>query len=252
MKVYATCNQKGGTGKSTTAVNLSAALAGKDVRTLLIDLDPQGDTSRWLDRYGSNHGLYKALASGAELIDAVENTEYDGLDIIPASDQMIKAPGELSGRDTLDDQLAGLPERWDTILIDCPPSLDDLSILALIAADGLIVPVQCRSIALNGLGRLLKTVRTVRENVNPELEISGVVANQVDGRARHSGDVLDTLRERFNGRLYSSKIRENIKVAEAPSFKEPVTSYAPNSRGAKDFTNLANEFIDCELTEVKQ
>lgn len=235
MKTYAVTNWKGGTGKTTVTVNLCDALAREGIETLLIDLDPQGDASRWFDVYGENNGLYEALSGRVKLSDAIEG-EHPA--VVPSSDQMIKAASDIQDKKTLRNELDALD--YGAVLIDCPPSLNDLTVSALLAADGAIMPVQARVIALNGLGRMLK----VLDKIN--LPLTGVIANQVDGRARHTGEVLESLGDRFNGTLYDSTIGENIKLSEAPSFKKSIFDYARGSRGAKDFKELANEFMERE------
>ncbi len=246
MNIYALANRKGGAGKSTLSVGLAESLAEEGHDVLLIDADEQGDTSRWLDVYGTTDGLYSSLKDDRPLSEAVQETDVDGLDVIPATEHLIKVTGEIQDRRALKKSVDSLPEKWDVVLIDCPPSIDGMTLQALATADGLIVPVQTRSMGMNGLARLLKTVNTVQEKVNPDLEITGIVANELDRRARHSGDVLDSLRERFNGQLFRTPIRTNIKLSEAPSFKETPSRYAPKSRGAEDFRKLANEFIQRE------
>jgi chromosome partitioning protein len=235
MNTYAVTNWKGGTGKSTVSVNLSDALAREGINTLLIDLDPQGDASRWFDVYGENNALYEALSGDVRLSDGIEGERPA---VIPSSDQMVKAASEVENKATLRNELDGF--SYDVVLLDCPPSLNDLTVSALLAADGAIMPVQARVIALNGLGRMLKVLDKI------DLPLTGVIANQVDKRARHTGEVLETLEDRFNDTLYDSIIRENIKLSEAPSFKQSIFEYAPGSRGAKDFKQLANEFIERE------
>lgn len=247
MTIIAIVNQKGGSAKTTTAVNLGAALAESGKKILLIDVDPQGSSSKWLKASNTEKGLYDVFAENTSISDKIIETGISGLSIIPSSPWLIgieKALASEVGSETiLSRQLKKVSTNWDYILIDCPPALGILSLNALVAADEVLVPLETRVMALDGLAQLLRTIDTVKERLNPDLEINGIVPCRVDKRTRLSLDIIDDLKKRFNGKVYKSCIRETVKLAECPSFGIPITMYDSKSPGAQDYRSLAKEFV---------
>lgn len=253
MQTYAISNQKGGAGKTTMAVNLSAALADRGLRVLLIDLDPQASSSGWFGIQGTED-FYEVLTDNKNLGSVVSETTVSNLDFVASSDWLLKAEkflsGEVGAEKVLRERIQELPKDWDLVMIDCGPSLGTLTVNALAAADSVLVPVQARVMVLNGLAKLINTIDVVRERLNESLEIGGIVANQVDRRTKHAQEVVEKLRERFENLVYETVIRENIRLAEAPSYHQPIIVYAPSSYGAEDYQKLADEFLDREGLEV--
>jgi chromosome partitioning protein len=248
MRSIALLNQKGGSGKTTTAVNLAAALAESKRRVLLVDFDPSAAASSWLGGKDDGKGLLDALMGVKTLADLVQPTAVEGLDLIPSSLSLAGAEkqlaGEIGAETLLKKKCAKLPEgRWDYLLIDCPPTLGLFTLNALSAVDEVLIPVEAHVIALNGLVSLMQTVEVVRERLNPQLALAGVLACRVDGRTNHSRDVVNALKEKFGALFYKTLIRENVKLAESPSFAKPVTVYASSSPGAEDYRSLAREVL---------
>lgn len=251
MRTIAIANQKGGSGKTTTSVNLAAALGEKGRRVLLLDLDPQHSATAW---FGVNHGGKGILAiftDDGNLADFVQAAGAAGVDLVPSSTWLVGVEkilaGEVGPETILRRQLARLaPDRWDYLLIDCPPTLGLLTINALAAVRELLVPVEAHVMALSGLAQLLRTVEVVRDRLNPDLHISGILACRVDARTRHAREVVEQLRERSGDLVYRTVIRENIRLAECPSFGQPITQYDPKSAGAADYRALAEEIITQE------
>jgi len=247
MSIIAVVNQKGGSAKTTTAVNLGAALAEDGKKVLLIDVDPQGSTTKWLRCSNENKGIYAVFVSNTGIYDNITETSITGLSIIPSSQWLVgidKAlAAEVGAESVLKRKLGELDKKWDYILIDCPPALGILSLNALVAADEVLVPLETRVMALDGLAQLLKTIETVKERLNPGLEINGIVPCRVDKRTRLSLDVIEDLKKRFDGKVYESCIRETVKLAECPSFGVPITMYDSKSPGAQDYRQLAKEFV---------
>ncbi len=246
MRTIAIVNQKGGTGKTTTAVNLAACLAENDHRVLLIDLDPQANATSWYGVQEEGQGLFQVLVENGNLLDVVHQTGIGNVSIIPSSAWLLGAEkalaGEVGAELLLSRKLAAIePPIWDYVLFDCPPTLGVLTINALVAAKEIIVPVEPNILALHGLAQLLQTTEVVRERLNPELSIRGILPCRVDKRTRHSMEVLDELQERFGSLLLGTRIRQNVRLAECPSFETPITHYASNSRGAQDYRALAQE-----------
>ena len=246
MHVIAVINHKGGVAKTTTSVNLAAALAEAGRRILLVDLDAQASSSLWLGHRTNGLKFLQALVEGEGFAGLVQATQA-GFDLVPTGpafasfEKVVGNDAEAQTR--LRNALAGLPEdRWDYILIDCPPSLNLSSINALVAATNAIVPVTAKALSLEPLVRLLDTMWQVRERLNPQLELTGMFASQLDQRNAHGAEVLKLLRQQFGEFVYTAFVRENVHLAEAAGFHKPVTQYAPTSNGAEDYRALAREF----------
>jgi chromosome partitioning protein len=248
MEILAILNQKGGSAKTTTAVNLGSALAEKKKTVLIIDIDPQGSASSWLGFRNPSKGLFTLFTENGSIADIVCNTAIAGLDIITSSPWLISADktlaGEVGAETILKRSLDSFKEkRWDYVLIDCPPTLGIMSLNALTAAHKVLVPLETHIMAVQGLAQLLNTINTVKDRLNPSLEISGILPCRVNKRTRLSQDIIEDLRKRFNGQVYQTTIRESVKLAEAPSFGKPITSYDSKSSGAEDYRSLAMEII---------
>ncbi len=248
MRKFAIANQKGGSGKTTTSVNLAAALGELERRVLVIDLDPQHSATAWLGLRDPGKGLYGLFVDNGELRDIIKPTGVPGVDLAPSSPWLVGVErilaGEVGAEQILRRHLARLPaDAWDYLLIDCPPTLGILTINALAAAEELLVPVEAHVMALGGLAQLLHTVEIVRERLNAGLRVSGILACRVDSRTRHAREVVEQLRERNGNLVYRTVIRENIRLAECPSFAQPITQYDPRSSGAADYRALAQEII---------
>jgi len=243
MKIITVSNQKGGSAKTSVTVNLAAALAELKKKVLVIDLDPQGSASAWLKCQNDGKGLFNVFTENTSISDIVMNSRIAGLDVIPASPWLVGADKTLSSEAgaelILKNQLKKLGKMWDYILIDTPPALSLLGLNAMCAAHEVLVPVETRIMALQGLMQLTKTIGTVRERLNPELEILGVLACRVDKRTRLSQDVIQELKKRLGEKLLPVHIRESVKIAEAPSFGEPITKYDSKGPGSEDFRALA-------------
>ncbi|MBA3709516.1 MAG: ParA family protein [Planctomycetes bacterium] len=256
MRTLAIVNQKGGSGKTTTTVNLAAALGERDRRVLVIDLDPQASASMWFGVTDSGKGLLDVFTGDAALIDQVQETLVPGVWVVPCSTWLAGADKALAPENGAESifrkRIAKLPkDRWDYCLIDCPPTLGVLTINALTAADEVVIPVESHVMALAGVAQIHKTVEVVKERLNPDLEITGVVACRVDARTRHSLEVVEKLRERFGKTVYKTVIRENIRLAECWSFAKPITQYDSFCYGAKDYRDLAAEVLKQERALAK-
>jgi chromosome partitioning protein len=245
--VVCVANQKGGVGKTTTTVSVAAALAEQGVRTLVIDLDPQGNATTGLG-LRANEGdpsTYSVLVDGHPLADAVLHTTIDRLDVLPSSLDLAGAEVELvpafSRELRLRRAIEDCRHDYDIVLIDCPPSLGLLTINALVAADQVLVPIQCEYYALEGLGQLMRTVELVSDNLNRDLELGGVVLTMFDGRTKLSQQVVDEVRGYFGDRAYETVIPRTVRLSEAPSFGQPITVFDPASRGSRSYQRLARE-----------
>ncbi len=249
-RIIALVNQKGGVGKSTTAVNLGAALAVHGHRVLVVDCDPQGNTTTGfgVDKSMLHRDIYDVLMQDASAQDVIVSTEIEKLSLIPATINLAGAEIELvSGlsRETrLRQALAPIAPAYDFVLIDCPPSLGLLTINALTAAEEILIPVQAEYYALEGLSQLTSVVRRVREALNPTLHVSGVLVTMFDGRTRLAMEVLDELEKFFPQQMFKTQIPRNIRLSEAPSFGKPVILFDVKSRGAQAYLSLAKEVSD--------
>ena len=247
VRVTACTNQKGGVGKTTTVVNLAASLALSGTSTLVIDLDPQGNATSGLgvDRRSLDRSVYDALIDRVPISELTLRTAVEGLDLVPSAAALSGAEVELVGMPARERRLsvclAGLDQKYDRVLIDCPPSLGLLTVNALTAADGVLIPIQTEYYALEGLSQLVNTIRLVRESLNPRLEIIGVLLTMFDGRTRLSGQVAAEVRRHLNGTVYDTVVPRSVRLAEAPSHGLPIALYDPSSRGALAYGALALE-----------
>lgn len=247
VRVTACTNQKGGVGKTTTVINLAAFLALSGTRTLIIDLDPQGNATSGLgvDRRTLQRSSYDVLVDRAPIGDAVVSTSVENLDIVPSTPGLSGAEVELVGATARERRLAAslaeLDGRYDRVLIDCPPSLGLLTVNALTAADGVMIPIQTEYYALEGLSQLVSTIRRVREALNPRLEIEGVLLTMYDARTNLSAQVASEVRRHMNGTVYRTVVPRSVRLSEAPSHGLPIALYDPASRGASAYRELAGE-----------
>ena len=244
-KIIAVVNQKGGVGKTTSAVNLTAALHELGLKVLLCDFDPQANATSGmgLDKRKNKYSAYDVTINDVPLEDAVVHTEYG--DVLPSSSDLAGAAVELIGAEhrerQLEKALFPVKEKYDIIFVDCPPSLELLTLNGLCAADGILVPVQCEYFALEGLSDLMSTLRMVKKRMNPQLEIFGVALTMFDGRTNFSTQVAQEVRRHFPGKVFTTVIPRNIRLAEAPSHGIPVTVYDRSSRGAVAYRAMAEE-----------
>jgi chromosome partitioning protein len=248
-KVIAITNQKGGVGKTTTTINLGAALASAGLRILLVDSDPQGNTTSGmgLEKTQGMPTLYDALLAGVDPLTTIHSSGMTGLDIIPADKNLVAANLDLVDLDQREYRLAKalqpLRDSYDFILIDCPPALDLLTLNALVASDSVLIPIQCEFFALEGISQLMDTIDKVREGFAHSLKIEGILLTMYDDRTNLARQVAEDLKEFFEDQVLRTVIPRSIRLAEAPSYGKPILAYDPRSRGAESYTNLAKEII---------
>ncbi|MBN2258934.1 MAG: ParA family protein [Clostridiales bacterium] len=248
-KVISVFNQKGGVGKTTTNINLSVAVAKLGKKVLIIDNDPQGNSTSGLgiDKSSLSNSLYEALVGDENIIECIVSTGIDNLDILPSTLALAGAEIEMTNFESreflLKNILSEVKNMYDFIFIDCPPSLGLLTLNSLVAADSVIIPIQCEYYALEGVSQLMNTFKLVRKSLNPNLEIQGVVLNMFDSRNNLSIQVADEVKNYFQGKVYKSVIPRNVRLAEAPSYGISIFDYDNSSKGAIAYQELAEEFI---------
>ncbi len=251
-RVISIANQKGGVGKTTTAINLAASLAASELRVLLIDSDPQGNSTTGLG-IAKTEGMttiYNVLIGGSPINEAIQPGAYDGLSLIPADKNLVAGNLDLVGVEdrelVLRRAIESIRGEFDYILIDCPPALDLLTLNALVASDSVLVPIQCEFFALEGISQLMDTIERVREAFNQPLEIEGVLLTMYDDRTNLTRQVETDLREFFGRDVFHTVIPRSVRLAEAPSFGQPIIAYDPRSRGAESYIQLAKEVLNHE------
>lgn len=249
-KIIALTNQKGGVGKTTSAVNIAASLAVSEIKTLLIDMDPQANTTTGIAEIiekRAENTIYETLVDEIPIKDTITKTTFNHLDAILSTNDLVGAEIELvsviARELELKKALAKVKRRYDYIIIDCPPSLGLLTLNSLTAANALIIPIQAEYYALEGLGQLLNTIRLVQQHLNKNLKIAGVLVTMFDGRLNLSRQVLDEVKSYFGDKLFKTVIHRNVRLSEAPSFGKPALLYDANSVGAKDYMALIEEII---------
>ncbi|HAU84888.1 MAG TPA: chromosome partitioning protein ParA [Lachnospiraceae bacterium] len=251
-RIIAVSNQKGGVGKTTTAINLSACLAEKGQRVLVIDIDPQGNTTSGfgIDKYNTESTVYELMVGECLLEECMIENIYEKLSIIPSNVNLAGAEIELIDIDEkeyiLKKEIDKVKDKFDYVIIDCPPSLNILTVNAMTTANTILVPIQCEYYALEGLSQLIHTINLVKERLNPELEIEGVVFTMYDARTNLSLQVVENVKENLHQNIYKAIIPRNVRLAEAPSHGIPINVYEPKSAGAEAYRELANEVMERE------
>lgn len=250
-KIISIFNQKGGVGKTTTNINLCAYLASFGKKVLTVDIDPQGNTTSGLgiEKDKLEYSTYDVIM-GLSPSKAIKKTQIENLSILPSSMELAGAEIELTAtmnrENKLKMALSKVKSKYDYIFIDCPPSLGLLTINSLTASDSVVVPIQCEFYALEGVGQLMNTIQLVKKNLNSHLKIQGVIMSMFDGRTNLSIEVVEEVKKYFKGKVYSTVIPRNVKLAEAPSYGEPIMIYDKNCRGAEAYLDLAQEFIELD------
>jgi len=255
-RVFAIANQKGGVGKTTTAINLAASLAANDFRVLVIDSDPQGNATSGLGvaKDPDRPSLYQVLLGDVPARDAIQATDLEGLHLISADKNLVGADLELveipNREFRLRERIADIREEYRFVLIDCPPALDLLTLNALIAADSVLVPIQCEFFALEGVSELMDTIDRIRDSFQHPLQVEGILLTMYDDRTNLARQVAADLREFFGEQVFRTIIPRSIRLAEAPSFGKPILGYDPRSRGAESYIKLAKEILDHEQNRL--
>ncbi len=249
-RTIAIANQKGGVGKTTTSINLSAALAAKGKKVLVIDTDPQGNTTSGfgVDKNNLDNTIYELILGDCSIEECIIKNVIDGISIIPSNVNLAATEIELIGVDKkefiLRNEVDWVKEQYDFIIIDCPPSLNLLTINSMTTADSVLVPIQCEYYALEGLSQLIHTVNLVKERLNPELDMEGIVFTMYDSRTNLSMQVVENVKNHLNHNIYRTMIPRNIRLAEAPSYGMPINKYDPKSAGAEAYMLLAEEVLN--------
>ena len=248
-RIIAIANQKGGVGKTTTAINLSACLAEKGKKVLVVDLDPQGNTTSGLgvDKNQLENTIYELIRGECEIDDCMIKNQFENLSILPANRNLAGAELELITEDNMQyivkEKLDAIKKQYDFIIIDCPPALGMLTVNSMTAANTVLVPIQCEFYALDGLSQLIYTIELIQKSLNPDLVIEGVVFTMYDARTNLSPQVVENVRNNLNQNIYETVIPRNVRLAEAPSYGMPINVYASRSAGAESYRNLADEVI---------
>jgi len=249
-RFIAVFNQKGGVGKTTTNVNLSACLAKMGKKVLVVDIDPQGNTTSGfgINKKELTSSIYDVLINGTDINEVIMSTDFENLYIAPSNVELAGAEIELTRHEdrelALKKAMDKVRDIYDFVFIDCPPSLGLLTINSLVAVDSVLIPIQCEYYALEGVSQLMDTIKLVKKSLNPRLEIEGVVLSMFDGRTNLSIQVVDEVKNFFRGKVYTTIIPRNVRLAEAPSFGVPIIDYDPKSKGAEAYIELAEEFLD--------
>jgi chromosome partitioning protein len=255
-KVISIANQKGGVGKTTTAINLSSSLAAAEKKTLLIDIDPQSNSSSGLGVVNHSPSVYETLIGNVKNSDAIISTYMPYLDILPSNIDLVGAEIEMVDMENreslLKNSIDGTRSKYDYIIIDCPPSLGLLTLNSLAACDSVLIPVQCEYFALEGLGQLLNTINIVKQHFNKNLTIEGVLLTMFDTRLRLSHQVAEEVRKYFGDKVFKTIIYRNVRISEAPSYGKPVILYDAISTGAKNYIALASELLERNQAEIKE